>query len=78
MALAEKWGATTVIFKYADISNEEKWKFYKKLAEEDKSDEAIKRKGLYKAILVEDKDREALFNSFFDPNNKKSTAEITY
>jgi hypothetical protein len=47
--LSEKWKVVTKIFKYGDFTSEEKWKIYDELAEEDKSDEAVKRKMLYKA-----------------------------
>ncbi len=73
--MSEKWSVVGQVFRYGDFTTEEKWAFYDKLSEEDKSDEAVKRKMLYKACLVSDEDREALFNSFLDPENKASNRE---
>ena len=61
--------------KYGDYSTEEKWQFYERIAKEDKSDESLKRKLQYKAILIDDKEREAMFNSFLDPNNSLALRE---
>ena len=60
------------------MSNEEKWALYEKVAEQDKSDEAVKNKLKCEAILVTDEDRNALFESFSDKENKRSMREQNY
>ena len=69
-SLDEKWSAVTRIFRYSKDSNETKWEYYKQLCVLDESDESAKRKVMFEAILVSDEDRQALYNTFLDKDNK--------
>lgn len=70
--LDAKWAVVTKVFQYGKHSDEEKWAFYQRVADEDKSDMAVKRKRLYEACHMSEEARAALWTQIMDPETEAS------